>query len=405
MMVLTGIYAENYKGFKRLDLSLKKINYVIGKNGSGKSTICRLIPLIIESMYSDAIEFSPLGIDLAGSFEDLSHTQSEAAVVTLGATFSLNSQSLQFRTSIIFSTEQKRVLVSKFEWIVGQNVSFTAELTEATRDKAIYTSSLPFDNLSFSGLLPNRSTINEEQIEGLAQFFESVEQLRSSLTYLGPFRENLKRVFPNSLKEYSNVGSRGEFAPYILSRDKKANNDQLHIKIQKWMTNNFGGKFIKCKPENQHFSIMVNSGDKQNNIIDDGIGYSQLLPIIVSRLSKVSTRNYSIEIAEQPELHLHPSACASVTDLYLTALEESGTVVLETHSKEMVLRLRRRVAEAKDKSILEQISIIYTEQKTDGCCIDFINITPEGGVDWWPEGVFEESFEEVLAISEAQNAR
>ena len=35
---------------------------------------------------------------------------------------------------------------------------------------------------------------------------------------------------------------------------------------------------------------------------------------------------------------------------------------------------------------------------------DYINILRSGHVNWWPKGVFEESFDEVLAITEANNA-
>ncbi|MFW1480437.1 AAA family ATPase, partial [Vibrio parahaemolyticus] len=45
-MKITKLIAKNYRAFKSLEVSLTQVNLVIGKNGSGKSSIARLIPLI-----------------------------------------------------------------------------------------------------------------------------------------------------------------------------------------------------------------------------------------------------------------------------------------------------------------------------------------------------------------------
>ena len=106
-----------------------------------------------------------------------------------------------------------------------------------------------------------------------------------------------------------------------------------------------------------------------------------------------------------PELHLHPAACGTIADLYLTSLENNNnTILLETHSKEVLLRLRRRIAESKNSDIHNGVNIIYTSNTRDTCEIDYITVEKTGELDWWPEGIFEESFEEVVAISEANHA-
>ncbi|MEZ9282273.1 AAA family ATPase [Vibrio cyclitrophicus] len=404
-MILTEIYAKNYKGFNELELKLNKVNLVIGRNGSGKSTICRLVPLIISSLVSNeqnAIDFSPLGIDLAGSFEDLSHTQSNFATITLGASFLIQGKVCSFKTEIIYSDQVNKIIVKRFDWFVDNQVKFTSILEDIEIDNLVYINSPNVNDIDYDGLLPSLESIRDENIELITDVINEAKKLKKQTTYLGPFRENLKRVFPSNLKSYDNVGPRGQYAPYILAEDGRTLDKPLHGKMAKWMKANFNGKYISSGEQTPHFSLLTNKNDKFVNIIDDGIGYSQIFPIIVSRLSE--SKKSKIEIVEQPELHLHPSACGAVTDLYLTAIEEPVTIILETHSKEVVLRLRRRVAESKDNEIIDNTSLIFTDVSDGNCFIQPINIDENGGVDWWPEGVFEESFEEILAINEAKNA-
>ncbi|HGS5166278.1 TPA: AAA family ATPase [Vibrio harveyi] len=404
-MILTGIYAKNYKGFNELNLKLNKVNLVIGRNGSGKSTICRLVPLIISSLChneKNAIDFNPLGIDIAGDFADLSHTRSHYATITLGASFIFKDIECQFKTEITYSKQVNKILVQSFEWVVNGNTKFVSTLSDMEDNILKYKNSSEVDDIEYIGLLPSVESIENHNIDFITEFINEAKKLKRQTTYLGPFRENLSRVFSSNLKSFNNVGSKGEYAPYILAEDGRTTDKPLHKSIESWMKENFNGKFIYSGEQTPHFSLFTSQEDKNVNIIDDGIGYSQIFPIIVSRLNKNADKK--IEVVEQPELHLHPSACGSVTDLYLTGLKDSSTIILETHSKEVVLRLRRRIAESKTSDIIENTSLIFTDISDGSCSIEPINIDNLGGVDWWPEGVFEESFEEVLAINEAKYA-
>ncbi|EOX4392009.1 hypothetical protein ACPF45_003587, partial [Vibrio cholerae] len=341
-------------------------------------------------------------IDIGGEFSDLSHTQSNFATITLGASFTLKEKDCRFKTEITFSKQVNKIFVKSFEWVVDDETKFVSTLSDI-EDKIIkYNNSSKINDIEYIGLLPSIDSIESHNVELITEFINEAKKLKKQTTYLGPFRENLSRVFSSNLKSYNNVGSKGEYAPYILAEDGRTLDKPLHGEIESWMKENFNGKFIISGEQMPHFSLFTKQENRLVNIIDDGIGYSQIFPIIVSRLNKLA--NNKVEVVEQPELHLHPSACGAVTDLYLTALQESSTIILETHSKEVVLRLRRRIAESQTKEIIENTSLIFTDVSEGSCSIETINIDEQGGVDWWPEGVFEESFEEVLAINEAKYA-
>ncbi|AST69707.1 hypothetical protein BFG07_14100 [Kosakonia cowanii] len=87
------------------------------------------------------------------------------------------------------------------------------------------------------------------------------------------------------------------------------------------------------------------------------MGFAQVFPSIVNRNVRDLKGINGIEIIEQPELHIHPAACGIVADLYLKA-KDSNIMLIETHSKEFVLRIRRRVAEG---ILNSDVNIVYID--------------------------------------------
>lgn len=87
------------------------------------------------------------------------------------------------------------------------------------------------------------------------------------------------------------------------------------------------------------------------------MGFAQIFPSIINRNVRDLDKVRGIEIIEQPELHMHPAACGVVADLYLTAMR-NNVVFVETHSKEFLLRIRRRIAEGLNS---EDFNIIYVD--------------------------------------------
>jgi predicted ATPase len=53
----------------------------------------------------------------------------------------------------------------------------------------------------------------------------------------------------------------------------------------------------------------------------------------------------------------------------------------------------------------DRVAIIYVGDNGDGSRLRRIALRSDGETDWWPDGVFSESFVEVKAIRRAQRAR
>jgi hypothetical protein len=141
---------------------------------------------------------------------------------------------------------------------------------------------------------------------------------------------------------------------------------------------------------------------------DVGVGISQMVPVIVASLRK---QNGVLGI-EQPELHVHPAIQVGMGDLFIKAaaadqdkLTSGKTLIIETHSEHIMLRLLRRVRERTDGEIPpgvlgltpDDLSVIYVESSVDGVRFRPLRVSPDGDfVDRWPHGFFAERAEELF---------
>lgn len=126
---------------------------------------------------------------------------------------------------------------------------------------------------------------------------------------------------------------------------------------------------------------------------DVGFGVSQVLPIVATALS----RNSSLVLVEQPEIHLHPRLQAELGELLVQSARSRGNqFVLETHSEHLLLRMRRLIRRGEIPPSF--LSVVYVDLARDGSADIFpIELDEEGHfVDEWPDGFFPERFDELF---------
>ena len=132
--------------------------------------------------------------------------------------------------------------------------------------------------------------------------------------------------------------------------------------------------------------------------MDVGQGMNQALPLVVR--ANVTDRPDSIIVLEQPELHLHPAAHGDLAELFArSAKENSQTFIIETHSENIILRLRKLIVE-NDFGFTKDDLIIYwiEDAELKGKELREITVDEEGVLSDWPEGVFYEGMKEILEI-------
>jgi len=141
---------------------------------------------------------------------------------------------------------------------------------------------------------------------------------------------------------------------------------------------------------------------------DVGVGISQMVPVVVACLMDPE----GLVAIEQPELHIHPAIQVGMGDLFIEAtmgpqpaVGAERTLLVETHSEHIMLRLLRRIREQNDGELppmtigLEpaDLSVIYVEATKEGPVFKKLGVDEDGEfTDPWPKGFFEERAEELF---------
>lgn len=380
--MIQKIIFEGYKGFKnKNELEIKPMTVLIGKNSSGKSAIAKLPTIIEESLSTSSnnpILHNIKGIELGAEFRDLLYNRDIQGQLNLTIE---NSDRESITVQINNNPLNNSPIITK--WGMYINSKLSAEIEPSKIKDTI-----------FHGILPS--------------FIKKLREMyKFDTNYLGPFRLNPPRNFYlNGSTEFKRIGNKGENAYQILANSFN-NNDDLVADVGQWYFDNFDGWRLKVVKNEPYYEIKIaqdnHLGENEVNIVDVGQGMSQALPIIVKAYMKSSP---SLVIIEQPELHLHPAAHGNLAELLVNSMKKNkNRYLIETHSENFILRLRRMIAEKKlDINDLALYSVEYDMQEKCSF-LKRINVDINGEVDYWPKDIFKESFEEVKALRKAQSEK
>ncbi len=178
---------------------------------------------------------------------------------------------------------------------------------------------------------------------------------------------------------------------------------QLLKKTNRYMKKLALGYSIRRSEDDEHEILLYDETHKiYHHPLDVGFGISQVIPVVVGALDDMS----QIFAVEQPELHVHPAVQVALGDVFIDGIKNSNrTMLIETHSEHLLLRLLRRVRETTRRNRhqtteLEQtyheltpndLSVVYVRPTPAGVKFTPLTVTDKGDFDApWPEGFFEE---------------
>jgi predicted ATPase len=401
-MKLKSISFENYKAFfENQTMQLRPITILIGKNSSGKSSVAKLFTLLEQSFSGEIDE--PLllnnnGVELGEDFENLFFGDKSGSSLDFKITF-------ENGVKVEVSLREKSTKYGKrsygleiYEW---RYKSDSQQIELELNDEGYFDvlSKVKYE-VEFNGFVPNR-LINKDTNDDLSK---KINLGKLDVDYIGPFRVVPERYFYlTGQTHFKNTGIKGENAYEMLGMSQAMGEDKLCEDVGDWYQKHFDNwkivvDNIRKKPLIQ---ILLSKDGMDINIADVGQGMSQALPLVVR--SSIKNRSGSIVILEQPELHLHPAAHGDLAELFArSAKNNNQTFIIETHSENILLRLRKLVVENDFEFSKDDIIIYWIEDSEfKGKELREITVDEEGVLSDWPEEVFNEGIKEILEMQKA----
>ncbi len=399
-MRIASFGCTGYKPFRgHIDISMRPLTVFFGRNNSGKTAALRLPRLLLRALSARRRSEFPLDVDdltFGESFRDLVHQRLVHGHIDLSIVledqdqrFSMDGTVQNIAESALGpSASAEYQVVSKFRL---ENPPVRLEWDGKRGRPPNYRDAGRFE---FRGLLPdfrgeasNLAVLFEDWSRRIRDFEDGVSHLTARRR---PIRGSYERSAPRP------IGLDGSAAPEWL-----AETSELLEVAGDWYETNMDGWRLSLDSAADVFRCVLRRGGVEVNLADAGDGMQQLLPVVMQQLLH-GYRDLPafLDLVEEPELHLHPAAHAPLADLFLrTAASGKGQILVETHSENLLLRLRRRIAEGADPGL---VATYWVEDRADGSsAVRPIQILPDGEVDYWPEGVFSEGYQEVRALRRA----
>lgn len=389
---------ENYRIFRnRQVLDIKPIVIIFGKNNSGKSAVIKL-PVIARSSLSnrssEVIDSSFMGLNLVENYKGLVYNGANKAV-----TIEMENED-NVRLGFSFFVDDLKPTKSHIDsWSLDNGNEQYAFVIGMDGDYHQVDTNDPVSELSFNGVMPSESKSQE--------FFKAnIGKLKYQVDYIGAFR-NVPAAYSQlqTLTECSGIG--GEKNYNHLIADSKTQEKELCQKVSKWYEDNFDGCQITVNGDRSPvYSIeLKHPALNAHNIVEAGVGIGQSMPIVIRACR--TCPEPTLIILEEPETHLHPAAHGNLAQLIAesTKNDSNKSYLIETHSINFIMRIRRMIAEG--LLSVADVSMYYIEYDTETSSsnLRLVDVREDGSVSYWPKGVFEETLQETIAIKKAQSQK
>lgn len=361
--MISNYNIKNFKTLKGNEFTFGSITLLSGVNGVGKSTLIQSLLLLRQSYLDNKLQTKLKLNDCDG--------------VSLGLSDDLFS---------IDADTEKDQLEFNIRWndTTVLNISSNFKTDEMTLD---------IDN-----------SIDSSSIEQKALFGKNFQYL--SANRINPETKYL--VNTEYVRSRNFLGKTGEFTVHYLAENadkiianselihSNAKSDTLIDNVSAWLSNL--GSSIKVSAsyhrdiEVANLNYEIFQGDdftKKFKPINVGFGLTYVLPVITALLM---TPKGGLVIIENPESHLHPKGQVQIGKLCAIAANAGVQLIIESHSDHVLNGIRVAVKEGLIPS--EEAQIYYFDRDEDDLEHRSnpisLYIDPNGGVDEWPKGFFDE---------------
>jgi len=426
------IYLDNFRGFKNTFLPLRNINFFVGENSTGKTSILRLIRLMSSPKFWFELKFDVVDSELGFYSEVVSKSAKDPSYFEVGIVGDLidkNDRVSAIRLKFIDSKGlpkvseirmiehgfdihvkiQKNMLSIGYRELPMENIIDSNKLKyfkfwldqSQNLDYKYDKIELPDSETSFPIIFIIKSFISDNLVSDKVRDNYKFQGLRlpfflNDLAWLAPIRAEPHRTYDKHMLSFS---PDGKHAPYILK--ELLSESSKKKKLTEKILNNFGedsGLFKKIKTtslkndDTAPFEIHVYLDDKPIKISNVGYGVSQVLPLILEIIKRDKETWFAIQ---QPEIHLHPKSQAAFGDFILKSyLTEKKNFIIETHSDFTIDRFRLKVKQefAKKRKERNIFQVVFFERVKGENKLCTININNNGSYSSSQPASFKEFF-------------
>jgi predicted ATPase len=402
------LYFDNVRGFESTYIDLKSVNFFVGENSTGKTSILKLIAILSSVGFWRYGEFGDAETSLGG-FEDIvttprnnakdyfevgifadNHSDNEWSAFKFRF---INKDNFPFLKELCYCNEwvNLQVIVDgkfiRYRYVVKNEIlelqqkDFKAWVEKNGLNEFAF-SKAPVEYDSILHILDwffgEMMTKIGKQINGLTSLSRRGLFL-SPFVWISPLRNEPQRTYNHQGLIYDPKGSH---SPSVLKEILLGPN-------VKYILNRFGSDSglydditvndISDSENSNRFELLVSINGNARSIVNVGFGVSQVLPIVIETISRQDKLWFGMQ---SPEVHLHPRAQAALGDFIFKAyINDKQKFVIETHSDFIIDRFRIRMSRAKREKIQntdDLAQVIFFSNSEKGNCLDAILINSDG---------------------------
>lgn len=391
------IYVDNFRGFSDTFIPLEQVNFLVGENSTGKTSLLGLLHLLSSSSFWFFQKFND-EVFKFGHFKDIvsihsknqdcfsfgviesskspggelfngilmSFYEEEGLPRLARASFSMNNMLVELwlnknegsyykRSKVVASKTLEEFKKKNFKRWVRSHRKRSSDSTQMKREKIELSLALkepmsPYFLLTYmqrhiEGLKKeNKEKEGGKQKKSSERFFEVLSYIVPLMpvpVWLAPIRSKPSKTYDDYTSDFSPEGSH---TPYLIKKLLGSKDKARKFKSFIRRVGKASGLFetVKIKSYGESvispFELHIVIDKKAINISYVGYGVSQSLPVIVEIVAQSARSLFAIQ---QPEVHLHPRAQAALGDiLFELAVIEKKSFFVETHSDFTIDRFR-----------------------------------------------------------------
>lgn len=362
--MIHSIYIDNFKGFKDTLIPLRKVNFLVGDNSTGKTSVINLVRLLDTVSFWNDVDLLANSNEVIPFREMVNQYSLDQSYFTIGIDTEWDDNNTQVYILLTYKEDEITHL--------AQLHSFKFTTTEYTifvelDPKSNKAYSKEYNNQEFSVWVKDTSGFKRNKdiepfVEGgmRVPFIVTVNYIINSLAdekdiytpeikipvssrneWIAPIRAAAKKYYHSEESLFKDDGSHiPHMIKSIFDQERSIRNNIMKI------IRDFGsdsGLFDDIKIEKYGkkdyapFSINIIYKGIPINLSRVGFGVNQILPLLIESLYY---HDYLLSY-QQPELHLHPKAQAAFGNvIYFSALAMDNKYLIETHSDYLINRYR-----------------------------------------------------------------